>query len=128
MRKFILLIVLFISLGAKAQTTSGEPVYKYLIVTMENADKKGKIKVRVDDGTKNDKLKDDKDNSVVFNTKAGILMYFTAKGWEFVDLYTSTQGSSYGGSGSTSTSGMLLFKKKTTEAELKSIVEQAIKE
>ena len=55
-------------------------------------------------------------------------MYFTAKGWEFVDLYTSTQGSSYGGSGSTSTSGMLLFKKKTTEAELKSIVEQAIKE
>ncbi len=128
MRKFILLIVLLFSLATKAQTTSEEPVYKYLIVTMENADKKGKIKVRVDDGTKNDKLKDDKDNSVVFNTKAGILMYFTAKGWEFVDLYTSTQGSSYGGSGSTSTSGMLLFKKKTTEAELKSIVEQAIKE
>lgn len=128
MRKLLFIFAILFSLCAKAQSVSEEPVYKYLIVTMENADKKGKIKVRVDDGTKNEKLKDTNENSIVFNTKAGILMYFTELGWEFVDLYTSTQGGSYGGTGSTSTSGMWLFKKKTTKEELHSIVEQAIRE
>lgn len=128
MRKVLFIFVILLSLCAKAQDVAEEAVYKYLIVTMENADKKGKIKVRVDDGVKNDKLKDDKENSVVFNTKAGILMYFTAKGWEFVDLYTSTQGGSYSGTGSTKTSGIWLFRKKTTKEELESIVEQAIRD
>ena len=59
MRKVLFIFVILLSLCAKAQDVVEEPVYKYLIVTMENADKKGKIKSRVDDRIKNDKVKDD---------------------------------------------------------------------
>ena len=128
MKKLIILFALLLTLGAKAQTVQKEPVYKYIIVTMENADKKGKIKVLVDNGVKNEKLKDVNDETVVFKTKAGILMYFLSKGWEFVNFSTSTQGAMVNGIGASTSSGMWFFRQKTTKEELDSIVEQTIKE
>lgn len=128
MRNLLLIIVFAFAVNAQAQEIKEDVAYKYIIVTMDKADKKDKIKVRVDDGIKNDKLKDDQGNTIVFNTKAGILMFFASKGWEFVNLYTSTQGVSANGYGSTSTSGMILFKKKVTVDEINKIVKQVIRD
>lgn len=128
MRRIIFILAVFFSLCAKAQSVVEAPVYKYIIVTMNDADKKGKIKVLVDDGITNERLKDQDGNALVFKTKAGILMYFTNLGWEFVDLYTSTSGETAGGTGGTFTSGLWLFKKKSTKEEVQKILEQVVKD
>ena len=101
--------------------------YLYNIVTFEgNFDKEG-LKVKVDDGKTVEKLKDINGNRIKFNTPAAALMYFLSQGWEMYLTGGTSSGSSYGGTGSSSTTSYWILRKSCSKDVFDKAVEDGIK-
>lgn len=101
--------------------------FLYNIVTFDsNFDKEG-LKVKVDDGKSVEKLKDANGNRIRFNTPAAALMYFLSKGWEMYLTGGTSSGSSFQGTGASSTTSYLVFRKPCSKEEFEKAVEEGIK-
>ena len=127
MKKIALLFLMFLPLMGYCQTET-EKYYIYNIVSFEGEFTKQNFKVYYDDGKEVKRLRNDKDNKVRFSTPAGALMYFISQGWEMYLNGATSQGSSYNGSGSSSTSSYWILRKPCTKEELEKAVKDAVKE
>ena len=119
----LVLFVLIVPMFASAQT---KQYHLYNIVTFEGDFDKEGVKVKVDDGKTVEKLKDAKGNRIKFNTPAA-LMYFLSKGWDMYLTGGTSSGSSYGGTGSSSTTSYWILRKPCTKEEFDKAVEEGIK-
>lgn len=127
MKKIALLFLMFLPLMGYCQTET-EKYYIYNIVSFEGEFTKQNFKVYYDDGKEVKRLRNDKDNKVRFSTPAGALMYFISQGWEMYLNGATSQGSSYNGSGSSSTSSYWILRKPCTKEEFEKAVKDAVKE
>lgn len=116
MKKIVLL--LFILLGPVFASAQTRQYYLYNIVTFEGDFDKEGVKVKVDDGKTVEKLKDAKGNRIKFNTPAAALTYFLSKGWDMYLTGGTSSGSSYGGTGSNSTTSYWILRKPCTKENL----------
>lgn len=125
MKKIVLL--LFILLGPVFASAQTRQYYLYNIVTFEGDFDKEGVKVKVDDGKTVEKLKDAKGNRIKFNTPAAALTYFLSKGWDMYLTGGTSSGSSYGGTGSNSTTSYWILRKPCAKEEFDKVVEEGIK-
>ena len=126
MKKVLLLLLLFVSLFANAQKVE-EKYYIYNIVSFEGDFTKENFKVFYDDGIEVKRLRNDNDNKVRFTTPAGALMYFISKGWEMYLNGATSKGSSFQGTGASSTSSYWILRKPCTKEEFEKAVNDAVK-
>ncbi len=126
MKKFLLVVLLFFPLVGHCQTEQ-EKYYIYNIVSFEGEFTKENFKVYYDDGKEVKRLRNDKDNKVRFTTPAGALMYFISQGWEMYLNGATSEGASYNGTGSSSTSSYWILRKPCTKEEFDKAVKEAIK-
>lgn len=127
MKKIALLFLMFLPLMGYCQTET-EKHYIYNIVSFEGEFTKQNFKVYYDDGKEVKRLRNDKDNKVRFSTPAGALMYFISQGWEMYLNGATSQGASFNGSGSSSTSSYWILRKPCTKEEFEKAVKDAVKE
>jgi hypothetical protein len=124
MKRLLFILFVLCSLCAKAQ----EPVvYKYIIAEPQGKLFSDKCKLRIDDGIKPTKAKGDSENSITFRSYAAALMYLTSQGWELVSNYSTTSGSSFNGTGASSTSTYWILRKPSTKEEVQEIIDQSIR-
>lgn len=126
MKKLVFIILMFIPLICHCQTE--EQYYIYNIVSFDGDFTKEDFKVYYDDGKEVKRLRNDKDTKIVFSTPAGALMYFISQGWEMYLNGATSQGSSFRGTGSSSTSSYLILRKPCTKEEFEKAVKDAVKE
>lgn len=126
MKQLILAFLLFVPLMAHCQTEQ-EKYYIYNIVSFEGDFTKENFKVYYDDGKEVKRLRNDKDNKVRFTTPAGALMYFISQGWEMYLNGATSQGSSFHGTGSSSTSSYWILRKPCSKEEFENAVNSSIK-
>ena len=122
----ILLALVCLPLFASAQTTEKQ-YYIYNIVTFSGSLKNEGFKVDLDDGKTIEKLKDSKGNKIKFNTPAAALMYLYSLGWELYVNGATTSGSSYNGTGGSSTTSYWIMRKPCTKEEFEKAVEDGIR-
>lgn len=127
MKKIALLFLMFLPLMGYCKTET-EKYYIYNIVSFEGEFTKQNFKVYYDDGKEVKRLRNDKDNKVRFSTPAGALMYFISQGWEMYLNGATSQGASFNGSGSSSTSSYWILRKPCTKEEFEKAVKDAVKE
>lgn len=124
MRKLLLMIALLSSMcfSAHAQE-SGRPCYKYIIVSMVPKERgESDIKVYLDDGIKDKRLVDEKGDVIKFSTRAGMLNYFSQKGWEYAETTVVPNGSMVSGMMS-----LTVMRKKATQQELDRMLESVVR-
>lgn len=126
MKKLLLIILLFFPLISFCQTTE-EQYYIYNIVSFEGSFTKEDFKVYYDDGIEVKRLRNDKESKVRFSTPAGALMYFISQGWEMYMDGSTSRGSSYNGTGSSTTSTYWILRKPCTKEEFEKAVKDAVK-
>lgn len=125
MKKLLFLFLLFIPLVAFCQTEEKQ-YYLYNIVSFEGTFTKEDFKVYYDDGTEVKRLRDDKGEKMKFKTPAGALMYFLSQGWEMYLNGATSRGSSFQGTGSSSTSSYWILRKPCSKEEFDKAVQNAI--
>ena len=125
MKKIILALLLFVPLFAHAQTE--QKYYLYNIVSFEGDFTKEDFKVYYDNGVEVKRLRDDKGDKMKFKTPAGALMYFLSQGWEMFLNGATSEGSSFHGTGSSSTSSYWILRKPCTKEEFEKAVEEGVK-
>ena len=126
MKELILTLLFFFPLIGYCQTEQ-EKYYIYNIVSFEGDFTKGDFKVYYDNGTEVKRLLDDKGEKMKFKSPAGALMYFLSKGWEMYLNGTTSKGSSYQGTGGSSTSTYWILRKPCTKEEFDKAVNAAVK-
>lgn len=127
MKKALLLLMLInFPLLASAQTEEKQ-YYIYNIVTFSGNLKNEGFKVDLDDGKTIEKLKDSKGNRIKFNTPAAALMYLYSIGWELYVNGATTSGSSFNGTGYSSTTSYWVMRKPCTKEEFDKTVEDGIR-
>lgn len=125
MKKFLLVLLLCVPLVCYAQTEESK-YYVYSIVSFEGEfDDKENFKVYFDDGKEIKRLRNDKGTKMKFSTPAGALMYFISQGWEMYLNGSTSKGSSFQGTGSSSTSSYWILRKPCTKEEFEKAVEAA---
>jgi hypothetical protein len=125
MKNLLVLFLLFIPLAAFCQTEEKQ-YYLYNIVSFEGTFTKEDFKVYYDDGTEVKRLRDDKGEKMKFKTPAGALMYFLSQGWEMYLNGATSRGSSFQGTGSSSTSSYWILRKPCSKEEFDKAVQNAI--
>ncbi len=108
--------------------TEDEKYYIYIIVSFNGDFTNENFKVYYDDGKAVKRLRNEKDSKVRFTTPAGALMFFISQGWEMYLNGATSQGSSYQGTGSSSTSSYWILRKPCTKEEFEKAVNEAVKE
>lgn len=112
----------------QAQTTEEKKYYIYNIVSFEGDFTKEGFKVYYDNGVKVKRLRNEDGEKARFSTPAGALMYFISQGWEMYLNGSTSKGSSFQGTGSSTTSSYWILRKPCTKEEFEKAVEAAIKE
>lgn len=127
MKRYILVLLLCIPFVCYAQTQTEESKYYiYSIVSFEGEfDDKENFKVYFDDGKEIKRLRNDKGKKIYFSTPAGALMYFISQGWEMYLNGSTSKGSSFQGTGTSSTSSYWILRKPCTKEEFEKAVEAA---
>lgn len=125
MKKILVLILLFFPLMTFCQTSEGQ-YYLYNIVSFEGDFTKEDFKVFYDNGTEVKRLRDDKGEKMKFKSPAGALMYFLSQGWEMYLNGATSKGSSFQGTGASSTSSYWILRKPCTKEEFEKAVQDAI--
>ena len=125
MKKIILALLLFVPLFAHAQTE--QKYYLYNIVSFEGDFTKENFKVYYDDGKEVKRLRNENNDKMRFTTPAGALMYFISQGWEMFLNGATSEGSSFHGTGSSSTSSYWILRKPCTKEEFEKAVEEGVK-
>ena len=101
--------------------------FLYNIVTFDgNFDKEG-LKVKVDDGKSVEKIKRCKRKPNQIQSPTAALMYFLSKGWEMYLTGGTSSGSSFQGTGASSTTSYWVFRKPCSKEEFEKAVEEGIK-
>ena len=126
MKKLILLLLMFVPLIGYCQTEA-DKYYIYNIVSFEGEFTKENFKVYYDNGVEVKRLRDDKGDKMKFKTPAGALMYFLSQGWEMFLNGATSEGSSFHGTGSSSTSSYWILRKPCTKEEFEKAVEEGVK-
>lgn len=109
-----------------AQTEEGR-YYIYNIVSFRGDFTNEDFKVFYDDGIEVKRLRNDKGEKARFSTPAGALMYFISQGWEMYLNGATSEGSSFHGTGSSSTSSYWILRKPCTKEEFEKAIEAAKK-
>lgn len=125
MKKILVLILLFFPLMTFCQTSEGQ-YYLYNIVSFEGDFTKEDFKVFYDNGTEVKRLRDDKGEKIKFKSPAGALMFFLSQGWEMYLNGATSKGSSFQGTGASSTSSYWILRKPCTKEEFEKAVQDAI--
>ena len=125
MKKLFLLFLIFIPLTCYCQTEEGK-YYIYNIVSFEGDFTKENFKVFYDDGKEVKRLRNDKDDKMKFTTPAGALMYFISQGWEMYLNGATSRGSSFQGTGASTTSSYWILRKPCTKEEFEKAVSNAV--
>lgn len=126
MKKCLLIFLLFIPLTGSCQSEAKQ-YYLYNIVSFEGNFTKEDFKVFYDDGVEVKRLRNDRGDKMKFKTPAGALMYFLSQGWEMYLNGATSEGSSFGGTGGSSTSSYWILRKPCTKEEFEKAVEEAVK-
>lgn len=126
MKKLMIALLFTIPVLGHCQTTE-EKYYLYNIVSFEGDFTKEEFKVFYDDGIEVKRLRNDKGKKKRFSTPAGALMYFISQGWEMYLNGATSQGSSFQGTGASSTSSYWILRKPCTKEEFEKAVEAAQK-
>lgn len=121
---FIFILLSSMTLCAQAQETKqSNDCYKYIIVSMVPKERgESEIKVYLDDGLKDERMVDEKGNIIKFSTRAGMLNYFSQKGWEYVETIVVRNGNMISGLMS-----LTILKKKTTQQELDQMLKSVVR-
>lgn len=127
MKKLIVLFLMMVPFVCQAQTAEDGKYYVYNIVSFSGDFNKEDFKVFYDDGTEVKRLRNDKGEKARFSTPAGALMYFISQGWEMFQSGATSKGSSFEGTGSSSTSSYWILRKPCTKEEFEKAVEAAKK-
>lgn len=125
MKKVILLLLVLLPLFASAQT---EQRYLYNIVTFQGDFQKEGLKVKLDNGTTIDKVKNDKGKEIKFKTPAAALMYFLSQGWQMYLSGGTAQGEMAMGYGESKTTSYWIFRKPCSKEEFEKAVKEGIME
>ena len=128
MKKIIVLLMMIAPFVCQAQTTDEKKYYIYNIVSFEGDFTKEGFKVYYDNGVKVKRLRNEDGEKARFSTPAGALMYFISQGWEMYLNGSTSKGSSFQGTGSSTTSSYWILRKPCTKEEFEKAVEAAIKE
>jgi hypothetical protein len=80
------------------------------------------IKVYLDDGLRDERMVDENGNIIKFSTRAGMLNYFSQKGWEYVETIVVRNGNMISGLMS-----LTVLKKKTTQQELDQMLKSVVR-
>lgn len=127
MKKIILTLTFAcLTLLAFAQNQEKQ-YYLYNIITFSGSLKIEGFKVDVDNGKSIEKLKDANGKKINFKTPAAALMYFYNEGWELYINGATSQGSSYAGTGASTTTSYWVIRKPCTKEEFEKAVEEGIK-
>lgn len=124
MKRILLILLLCVPFVCDAQTEENK-YYIYSIVSFEGEFTKEDFKVYFDDGKEVKRLRNEKNNKMRFTTPAGALMYFISLGWEMYLNGSTSQGASYQGTGSSTTSSYWILRKPCTKEEFEKAVEAA---
>ena len=108
------------------QTKDGE-YYLYNIVSFEGDFTTENFKVYYDNGIEVKRLRDDKGSKMKFSTPAGALMYFLSQGWEIFLNGATSKGSSFQGTGASTTSTYWILRKPCTKEEFEKALNDAVK-
>lgn len=125
MKKLLFAILLFIPLTVFSQE-SKEQYYIYNIVSFEGQFTKEDFKVYYDNGLEVKRFRNEKGDKVKFKTPAGALMFFLSQGWEMYLNGATSEGSSFNGSGGSTTSSYWILRKPCTKEEFEKAVEESI--
>lgn len=125
MKKCLLIFLLIIPLTGFCQSEDKQ-YYLYNIVSFEGNFTKEDFKVFYDDGVEVKRLRNDKGDKMKFKTPAGALMYFLSQGWEMYLNGATSEGSSFNGSGGSTTSSYWILRKPCTKEEFEKAVEESI--
>ena len=126
MKKLVVLLLMMIPVVCNAQTEEGK-YYIYNIVSFEGNFTKEDFKVFYDDGIEVKRMRNEKGEKARFSTPAGALMYFISQGWEMFLSGATSEGSSFSGTGGSSTSSYWILRKPCTKEEFEEAVEKAKK-
>lgn len=118
--------MMMLSVSCFAQSQESDITYQYIIAEPQGKLFSDKCKLRIDDGTKLEKAKSDKDKSITFKSYAAALMYLTLQGWELVSNYSTVSGSTYNGNGSSSTSTYWILRRPAKREDVQKIVDESI--
>lgn len=127
MKKVILLLLVLLPMFASAQTEA-EQHYLYNIVTFQGDFQKEGLKVKLDNGTTIDKVKNDKGKEIKFKTPAAALMFFLSQGWEVYLSGGTTEGEMAVGFGESKTTSYWILRKPCTKEEFEKAVKDGINE
>ena len=125
MKKLLFAILLFIPLTVFSQE-SKEQYYIYNIVSFEGQFTKEDFNVYYDNGLEVKRYRNEKGDKVKFKTPAGALMFFLSQGWEMYLNGATSEGSSFNGSGGSTTSSYWILRKPCTKEEFEKAVEESI--
>lgn len=125
MKNLLFSILLFIPLTVFSQE-SKEQYYIYNIVSFEGQFTKEDFKVYYDNGLEVKRYRNEKGDKVKFKTPAGALMFFLSQGWEMYLNGATSEGSSFNGSGGSTTSSYWILRKPCTKEEFEKAVEESI--
>lgn len=125
MKKLLFAILLFIPLTLFSQETKDQ-YYIYNIVSFEGQFTKEDFKVYYDNGLEVKRYRNEKGEKVKFKTPAGALMFFLSQGWEMYLNGATSEGSSFNGSGGSTTSSYWILRKPCTKEEFEKAVEEAV--
>lgn len=125
-KSLLILALVCLPLFASAQTTEKQ-YYIYSIISISGNLKNEGIRVDIDNGKTIDKLKDDKGNKMKFNTPAAALMYLNSLGWELYANGATTSGSTFNGTGLSSSTSYWIMRKPCTKEEFDKAVDDGIK-
>lgn len=126
MKKLFFILLMLLPVVCNAQTEEGQ-YYIYNIVSFRGDFTNEDFKVFYDDGIEVKRLRNDKGEKARFSTPAGALMYFISQGWEMYLNGATSEGSSFHGTGSSSTSSYWILRKPCTKEEFEKAIEAAKK-
>ncbi len=126
MKKLFVILLLLLPVVCNAQTEEGQ-YYIYNIVSFRGDFTNEDFKVFYDDGIEVKRLRNDKGEKARFSTPAGALMYFISQGWEMYLNGATSEGASFHGTGSSSTSSYWILRKPCTKEEFEKAIEAAKK-
>ena len=125
MRKLVVLLLLMIPIVCHAQIKDSD-YYIYNIVSFNGDFTKEEFKVFYDDGIEVKRLRNDQGGKMRFKTPAGALMFFLSQGWELFLNGATSEGSSFNGTGGSTTSTYWILRKPCSKEEFEKAVQDAI--
>ena len=122
------IIAFVLPVFAFAQSQGQEQYYLYNIIEVPSSIDSKNFEVKVDNGETIEKLKDSNGEKIKFKTRASVLMYFQSLGWEMTEATSRSRGSSYQGTGSSTTYTYWIIRKPISKEEALRAAENSIKQ